>query len=214
MPPVLPGLWVTGSLYRSKRWRAAPWDGPPIAHFSLWYFFYSSLTPSTLRTVRPSLPQPSVGGGRTRPGSRVAPVDYSSPCTFRRPSWLPYTYSRVRPSPVSLPQVAPESLVRTFLRGNTHNTTLRYKLFIQARACKRTYAGTVTRSLRALDDEVFFMRDVRTVCSQRSHRLASRRSSTWSKLLLARKHIPGVKLRYFRHAHSIPIVGVGTRVAY
>ena len=91
--------------------------------FSLTLHSYSSLTPSTLRTVRPSLTRLSIGGGRTRPGSRVAPVGHSSPRTFRRSSWLPYTYSRVSPSPVCLPQVAPKLLFRTFLRGNTHTHT-------------------------------------------------------------------------------------------
>ena len=92
---------------------------PPHRSLFTLLSFYSSLTPSTLRTVRPSLPRLSIGGGRTRPGSRVALVDHSSPCIFRRSPWLPYTYSRASPSPVCLPQVAPELLFWTFLRGNT-----------------------------------------------------------------------------------------------
>ena len=65
-----------------------------------------------------SLPRLSVGGGRT--GSRVAPVGHSSPCTSRRSSWLPYTYTRVSPSPVFLSQVTPEWLFETVLRDNTN----------------------------------------------------------------------------------------------
>ena len=120
MPPVLPGLRVNGYRYRSDGKPLLETPPPHRSPFSLTLHSYSSLTPSTLRTVRPSLPRLSVGGGRTRPGSRVAPVGHSSPRTFRRSSWLPHTYSRVSPSPVCLPQVAPKLLFRIFLRGNTH----------------------------------------------------------------------------------------------
>ena len=111
---------VTGQM-GSRSLRRPPPSLTLLSYSSL--LLKSSLTPSTLRTVRPSLPRLSVGGGRTRPGSRVALVGHSSPRTFRRSSWLPYTYSRVSPSPVSLPQVAPKLLFRTFLRGNTHTHT-------------------------------------------------------------------------------------------
>ena len=124
VPPALPGLPATVSHldgYWSERWKPLLEIVPPS--LTLLPTLLSSLTPSTLRTVRP-IPPPTVRRWRSDPSRfPCGSVGQSSSCTSRWSSWLPYTYSRVIPYPVS-PAGRSESMLRAVLRGNTHKVTI------------------------------------------------------------------------------------------
>ena len=71
------------SVYRlfSRRALAMSGEGSLSEGRAYLLTLHPSLIPSTIRTLRPNLPRLSVGGGRTRPGSRVAHVGRSGPYT-------------------------------------------------------------------------------------------------------------------------------------
>ena len=117
---------------------------PEAAPPSLTSSSHSSLNPDAIHTpppVRPSDLSPDC------PSVEVGPVpipDRSGPWTSRRSSWLQYYLQQGHPSLVSLPQVAPESLLRTVLRGNTHTKTITNNTSLHYYPALKSKPNTVT----------------------------------------------------------------------